>query len=224
MQNATHISPTARVVSDQGSGRAFVTVIDDPAYVELAQAISAAVGQRARAIVIQSDPITAESWRALAHSFEQSLVSLNIRQASFIGIAAGATLVQNLALENPRVVRTLVIIDASLRPHPTRAERILDGIEQKLPFGLPLRLGSKGFNVRAFAHRLRCPMLLASTRRASSFVSNELRVLGTVAPTAWFVQLSATIDQAEAQELCDLILTFQDTPAKCPQKNLQEAV
>jgi pimeloyl-ACP methyl ester carboxylesterase len=224
MQDASNISPTVRVLSDQGSGRAFITVIDDPAYVELAQAISAAVGQRARSIVIQSEAITAESWRALALSFEQSLVSLNIRQASFIGVAAGATLVQNLALENPRVVRTLVIVDASLRPHPTRAERILDGIEQRLPFGLPLRLGSKGFNVRAFAHRLRCPMLLVSTRRASSFVSHELRVLGTVAPTAWFVQLSATSDQGEAQELCDLILTFQDTPAKCPQKNLQEAV
>jgi pimeloyl-ACP methyl ester carboxylesterase len=224
MHDATDISPSVRIVSDQGSGRAFITVIDDPAYLDLAKAISAAVSQRARAIVIQSEAITAESWRSLALSFEQTLVSLSIRQASFIGVAAGATLVQNIALENPRVVRTLVIVDASLRPHPTRAERVLDGIEQSLPFGLPLRLGSKGFNVRAFAHRLRCPMLLVSTRRASSFVSHELRVLGTVAPTAWFVQLSSTTEQGEAQELCDLILTFQDTPAKCPQKNLQEAV
>jgi pimeloyl-ACP methyl ester carboxylesterase len=224
MHNPTQTSPSLKVVSDQGSGRAFITVIDDPAYRELAIAIAGAVGQRARAIVVETDSISPESWKALALSFEQTLASLNIRQASFIGIAAGATLIQNVALENPRVVRTLVIVDASLRPHPTIIERILDGIEQKLPFGLPLRLGSRGFNVRAFAHRLRCPMLLISTRRASSFISHELRELGTVAPTAWFVQLATGSDQHEAQEMCDLILAFQDTPAKCPQKNLQEAV
>jgi pimeloyl-ACP methyl ester carboxylesterase len=224
MQNSAQISSAVRVVSDQGAGRAFITVIDDPAYRELATAIATVVSQRARAIVIESEPISAESWKSLAISFEQLLATLAIRQASFIGIAAGATLVQNVALENPRAVRTLVIVDASLRPHPTRIERILDGLEQRLPFGLPLRLGSKGFNVRAFAHRLRCPMLLVSTRRASSFVSHELRVLGTVAPTAWHVQLSAESDVGEAQEMCDLLLAFQETPAKCPQKNLQEAV
>jgi len=224
MHSATQCSPSLKVVSDQGSGRAFITVIDDPAYRGLALAIAGAVCQRARAIVIESESIRAESWKALALSFEQTLAALSIRQASFIGIAAGATLVQNVALENPRIVRTLVIVDASLRPHPSRIERILDGIEQRLPFGLPLRLGSKGFNVRAFAHRLRCPTLLVSTHRASSFISHELRVLGTVAPTAWYVQLAGRSDQQEAQEMCDLVLAFQDTPAKCPQKNLQEAV
>lgn len=224
MQSSSRISPAVQVISDQGSGRPFIAVVDDPSYLSLAKEIATAVSQKARAIVIQSDSITVESWRALADAFENTLASLNLRQASFIGIAAGATLVQNVALENPKVVRTLVIVDASLRPHPTKLERILDGIEQSLPFGLPLRLGSKGFNVRAFAHRLRCPMLLVSTRRASNFISQELRLLGTVAPTAWFVQLTAAHDAGEAQEMCDLILTFQDTPAKCPQKNLQEAV
>jgi pimeloyl-ACP methyl ester carboxylesterase len=196
----------------------------------LAHAVATSVGQRARAILIQSAAITVESWRELADSFESLLSGLRIRQASFVGIAAGATLVQNLALENPKVVRTLVVVDASLRPHPSRLERLLDGIERKLPFGLPLRLGSKGFNVRAFAHRLRCPMLLVGTRRASRFIAQELKVLGAAAPTAWFVSLAAANDDvgvgddAEAKELCELILTFQDVPAKCPQKNLQEAV
>jgi pimeloyl-ACP methyl ester carboxylesterase len=224
MQSSSLISPAVQVISDQGSGRPFITVVDDPSYLPLASEIATAVSQKARAIVIQSESITVESWRALADAFEGTLASLNLRQASFIGIAAGSTLVQNLALENPKVVRTLVIVDASLRPHPTKLERLLDGLEQRLPFGLPLRLGSKGFNVRAFAHRLRCPMLLVSTRRASSFISQELHTLGAVAPTAWFVQLSAASEVGEAQEMCELILTFQDTPAKCPQKNLQEAV
>lgn len=215
---------TVAVESDQGSGRSFVIVTDDVSYAGLVKAIAAVISQRARAIVIRSEPILAENWRALAEDFERTLVSLGIRQASFIGIAAGATLAQNLALEVPKVVRTLAIVDASLRPHPSRVERALDTLEEKLPFGLPLRLGSAGFNVRAFAHRLRCPMLLVGTHKASRFVREELKALGSVAPTAWFVDLTAVSDQEQAAELCDVILAFQDTPAKCPQKNLQEAV
>jgi pimeloyl-ACP methyl ester carboxylesterase len=224
MEGHADTRPVISVVSDQGTGRAFIIVVDELQYIGLADAIATAVSQRARSVVVKSSPITAESWRELAKGFESVLTSLQVRQASFIGIAAGATLVQNLALENPKIVRTLVIVDASLRPHPSRIERILDGIEQRLPFGLPLRLGSKGFNVRAFAHRLRCPMLLVSTRRASGFISQELKVLSQVAPTAWCVSLTAHNDALEAEELCDSIMSFQEVPAKCPQKNLQEAV
>jgi pimeloyl-ACP methyl ester carboxylesterase len=212
------------VLSDQGSGRSFVVVFDDHRYLELARAVAGVIADRARTIVIESAPVTGESWRSLAAEFEAALAAAKVRQASFVGIGAGATLVQNLALDTPKIVRTLVIVDASLRAHPSRWERIVDAVEAKLPFGLPLRLGSKSFNVRAFAHRLRCPMLLVSSQQASRFISNELRDLGKVAPTAWYVQLHATSREDEAAELGDLVLQFHDTPAKCPQKNIQEAV
>jgi pimeloyl-ACP methyl ester carboxylesterase len=213
------------VLADEGSGRAFVTVVDDAQYLPLAHAVVSALRERARTILVQSRAIEPDSWRETAAAFESVLASLQIRQASFVGLAAGATLVQNVALERPKVVRSLVIVDASLRPHPSVLERFLDGIEARLPFGLPLRLGSKGFNVRAFAHRLRCPMLLVSTARASLFVSREMQTLGSVAPTAWHVRLSSRHESAEAHELAELLFAFQDTPAKCPQKNLQaEAV
>ncbi len=221
---ALGVEDSVKIVADHGSGRSFVTVIDDAQYVELAQEIVSAISKRARGIVILVNAITPETWRELAQEFERTLTNLQLRQASFVGISAGATLVQNLALENPKLVRSLVIVDASLRPHPSLVERILDEVESRLPFGLPLRLGSKGFNVRAFAHRLRCPMLLVSTRRASVFVTRELQSLGAVAPTAWHVRLNADDSSGEARELCELLLAFQDTPAKCPQKNLQEAV
>jgi pimeloyl-ACP methyl ester carboxylesterase len=224
MDVQTPQASSAQVLSDLGSGRSFIIVVDDNGYLDLARAIAAAISSRARAVIIQSQPITAVSWGSCAASFGELLTSLGVRQASFIGLSAGATLVQNLALENPRIVRTLVIVDASLRPHPSRAERVLDAIERRFPFGLPLRLGSTGFNVRAFAHRLRCPMLLVSTCKASHFVANELKRLGAVAPTAWYVSLGAVSGVSEAQELCELVLSFQDTAAKCPQKNLQEAV
>jgi pimeloyl-ACP methyl ester carboxylesterase len=214
-----------RVILDQGSGRSFVVVFDDPDYSGLAQAVAAAIAGRARTVVIQSDAVTGDSWSNLADTLTALLVDLKIKQGSFVGLAAGATLVQNLALDNPKLVRTLVVVDASLRAHPTRFERVLDSVESRLPFGLPLRLGSKSFNIRAFAHRLRCPMLLVSTERASSFISRELRDLGLVAPTAWHVALAgASNPQDEAAELAELVLTFHETPAKCPQKNLREAI
>lgn len=217
-------TPEVRVVSDQGAGRTFVVVFDDPSYLPLVQAISAAIALNARAVIVQSSSVTAESWRTLSEGVQSTLTALKIRQASFVGVAAGAALVQDLALIASKLVRTLIIIDASLRPHPSRWERLLDALEERLPFGLPLRLGSKSFNVRAFAHRLRCPMLLVSTRRASRFVSRELHSLGEVAPTAWYVRVQAERPDEEAAELAEYVLAFQDTPAKCPQKNIQEAV
>lgn len=216
--------PNITVVSDHGAGRTFVVVFDDVTYLPLVHAIGAALARNARAVILQSSAVAGESWRALAERFQELLAELKIRQASFVGVAAGATLVQNLALDTPKIVRTLIVIDASLRPHPKRFERFLDAVEAKLPFGLPLRLGSTSFNVRAFAHRLRCPALLVSTQRASRFITRELRSLGEVAPTAWYVQLQSQPGAEETSELAQYVLAFQDTPAKCPQKNLQEAV
>ena len=42
------------------------------------------------------------------------------------------------------------------------------------------------------------------------------------APTAWRVFLSGTTE-AQIAELTETLLTFQDTPAKCPQKNQKGA-
>lgn len=218
------VHPEVRIVSDAGSGRVFVVVFDDEAYSPLVQSISVSIAQSARAVIVKTSSVTADTWATLSERFQETLTEMKVRQASFVGIAAGATIVQDLALICPKLIRTLIIIDSSLRPHPSRFERLLDRLEASLPFGLPLRLGSQGFNVRAHAHRLRCPMLLVSTGRASRFVSSELHRLGRVAPTAWYVAIHSDDVVDEAKELASYVLAFQDTPAKCPQKNLQEAV
>lgn len=219
--NQPHSSPL-HVIADHGSGRSFVTVIDAPEYRALGLAVTARISQRARSILVEAPAITASSWESLAQALEQLLVSFGVRQASFVGLGAGAALIQNLALENPKVVRSLVVVDSALQPHPTRWQRFVDSVERKLPFGLPLRLGARGFNVRAYAHRLRCPVLAVETNRASPFVRSELESLGMLAPTAWNVRLASRGGDEESSELGDLVWAFQDTPAKCPQKNRQE--
>jgi pimeloyl-ACP methyl ester carboxylesterase len=219
--NQAHTS-TLKVIADHGSGRSFITVIDGCDYRALGSAVTERISQRARSILIEAPSITVDNWRELARSLEVLLASLGIRQASFVGLGSGAALVENLALENPKVVRSLVVVDSALQAHPTLWQRFVDSIERNLPFGLPLRLGSRGFNVRAYAHRLRCPLLAVETRRASSFIRSELESLGMLAPTAWTVALAASEGDEEISELGDLVWAFQDAPAKCPQKNRQE--
>lgn len=207
-----------RVLSDSGSGRTFITVVDDSSYLPFATAVAEKLAKKARSVLLMSASVTAQSWEALSLELSKKLSELNVRQASLVGLGAGATLAQNLALNQPKVVRTLAIVDASSRPHPSRWERFVDWVEEHLPFGLPLRLGTQGFNVKAYLHRLRCPVLVIATGRASSFLREEVHTTALRAPTAWRVILSGPID-SQIVELSDTLLSFQDTPAKCPQKN-----
>ena len=214
-------APTIDVISDGGSGRAFITIIDDGAYLPLARNVVDKLASKARSVLLQASPVTNTSWESLTEVFSATLANLNVRQASVIGMGAGATIAQNFALAHPKSVRSLAIVDASSRPHPTRWERLVDWIEERLPFGLPLRLGSEGFNVKAYLHRLRCPLLVIATTRASAFVREEIKSAALRAPTAWRVVLSGG-EEEQSVQLSEALLAFQDTPAKCPQKNVRE--
>lgn len=211
-------STDIRVLADTGSGRAFITVVDEEAYLPFATAVAEKLAQRARSVLVMSSAVSAASWQELSRCFNEKISELNIRQMSLVGFGAGATLVQNLALHQPKLVRSLAIVDSSSRPHPTRWERCVDWLEEHLPFGLPLRLGTTGFNVKAYLHRLRCPLLVISTSKASGFIQEEARSMSLRAPTAWRVSLLGSPD-SQIAELSETLLAFQDTPAKCPQKN-----
>ncbi len=226
MTTAAISLPTSgvQVLSDRGSGRVFVTVLDDLSYEPLARALSEQLSKRARSVVVLSEAIRGSKWESLSESLATVLRDLGVRQASLIGLAAGATLAQNLALSNPKLVRTLAVVDASARPHPSLLERLVDSLEARLPFGLPLRLGNRGFNVKSYLHRLRCPLLVVSTARASTFIQAELASLAQLAPTAWRVSVPELSRAEETSVLMDAFLSFHDVPAKCPQKNVGVAV
>lgn len=110
------------------------------------------------------------------------------------------------------------MVDSPTRPHPTWVERLIDRLEEWLPFGLPLRIGAKGFNIKAYLHRLRCPVLLIATGRVGAFVRSDLQMSALRAPTAWSVSLEGSEDE-QLEQLSEALLVFQDVPAKCPQKN-----
>jgi hypothetical protein len=50
-----------------------------------------------------------------------------------------------------------------------------------------------------------------------------LRSLAKLAPTAWLVDFSAEEEGSEVEALSSTVEAFQDTPVKCPQKNLKGA-
>lgn len=211
-----------RVLSDAGTGRTFITILDEQSYLPFATAVAEKLSARARSILLMSSAVNVSSWEGLSETFSRKISELGIRQASLVGLGAGATLVQNVALDQPKLVRSLAIVDSSSRPHPTQWDRFIDWLEEHLPFGLPLRLGTKGFNVKAYLHRLRCPVLVIATSKASTFIQEEVRSVALRAPTAWRVFLRGTEEQQIA-DLSDTLLSFQDTPAKCPQKNQKGA-
>lgn len=218
MNSASAIS----IVSDVGSGRPTVILIEKSEYASFADVIASRLQARFRVMVLASEEILPDNYESITAEIFHILSSLEVRHGQFVGLGSAAALVQNLALHNPRLVRSMVVVDASMRPHPTRTERVLDSLERGLPFGLPLRLTPIGFNVRAFAHRLRCPILLIASKYSNSFVRRELRELSYKAPTAWYMDISESNDQAK--EIVSLIDAFQGIPAKSPQKNLQVAL
>jgi pimeloyl-ACP methyl ester carboxylesterase len=209
-----------KVVSDRGSGRVFIALLDDLAYLPLAESVAKQISEKGRALVVVSAPVGDETWESLSESLSRTIEEIGIRQVSLVGFGAGATLAQNLTLARPKLVRILAVVDAASRPHLTRWERFVDWLEEKLPFGLPLRLGGNGFNIKSYVHRLRAPLLVVGTSRASQFVLDELECLAALAPTAWRVMLCESEREREAAALTSTLLSFYDTPAKCPQKNL----
>ena len=218
-----HGAAAISVLSDSGSGRTFITIIDDESFEPLARAVADRLSGRARSVLLLSKSVNAQTWHELSDVFASTLARLQMRQVSLVGIGAGATLALNFVLSSPKTVRSLAIVDASSRPHPRWWERYVDWVEEHLPFGLPLRLGSVGFNAKAYLHRVRCPLLAITTAGASSFIREELRTLSARAPTAWGIELKGTREE-QVEELTMALLAFQDTPAKCPQKNMKEAV
>ena len=206
-------------VSDTGSGRATIILFDDESFHTLVTATAESLREGRRILVVKIQAISGVNWEALHSALPLFLSDEKVRQASYICFGAAANLIQNLLLDEPKAVRTLVIVDAPSRPHPSTWDRLVDKVERFLPLGLPLRLGTAGFNVQAYLHRVRCPLLVVTTPQAGAFLQGDAEGVARSAPTAW--RISLTDDELAQGLLSETIVQFQETPAKCPQKNVK---
>ncbi len=210
-----HSDPILRVLFDQGKGRPFI-ILAEASWGEQAQATVKVLAASARVLQLEAPRIDGRNEKNLLENMRLIMQERGIRQAGFVSFGAAGTLVQGLALGDLKLVRAIIFVDATTRPHPTRYQRILDRIEHTLPLGLPLRSQIENFDAKPYLQRMRCPVLVVTSAVAAPHVCAEAAVFAQGLPTAWHVELG---DDSPADSLARLVLEFQDVPVRCPQKN-----
>jgi hypothetical protein len=208
------IKPTVIIEKILGSsGRVFVVLTEKNKYSSISDEILNVLSTSSKVIKVICDKIDTNSWQFLSEEFHKLLLSTGNRQFSVIAFGDSTTLVKNLYLREPKLIRSLILIDSSYRPHPTGFERTIDWLESKFPIGLPLRKDTNSFNSLAYLQRIRCPVLLITSNSLSPFTKAHTIEASKRIPTCWHVSLN------DLSEIPQLVLEFHDTPAKCPQKN-----
>lgn len=206
----------AKLTSDHGTGRAFAILFESGESDQLAASLSTELSKSQRALAIEVPRITPSNWRAISDEVQAIFGTKSIRQVSLVGLGSAGAIAQNIVLSTTRFVRTMVLVDATTRPHPSRMTQVIDRIERALPLGLPLRLKGTHFDSRSLLQRMRCPALIVTSSDASPHIKNEALVMCNAIPTAWSVELPKTPNLV--QEVAQVIGDFQQVPARCPQR------
>ncbi len=208
-----HSEVTVKIEQSGGSsGRSFIILHEQSSYIPEAVNAFDALGQNSRVFRISSSTISTETWHSLSEQLFQALSQTGVRQFSVVAFGDTSTLAQTLYLKEPKLIRAMILIDATYRPHPTSFEKIIDWLESKFPLGLPLRSEGNQFNSLSHLQRIRCPVLIINSKFASAFNIEQSKQASIRMPTSWHIQLD------DMQDLANIVLQFQDTPAKCPQK------
>lgn len=203
------------VRKEGGSGRSHLLLCDDARYARCAEFVWDELSRDCNVLLVDLPAVRGENWRELTSALlEEVAAPRRLRQISVIGFGGAAAIAQNLVLREAKLVRSLVLVDARTRAPLKLAGRALAALERRLPFGLPLRERGPRFNVRPFLQRLRCPALVVTTAEDAASVC-EARVLHERLPVSWRAHC------AEPAALCAALRSFQEIPAKRPQKNVR---
>ena len=133
---------------------------------------------------------------------------------------------QAVAIEYPKLVRRLVLLDATTQLEPNLVSRAIDRVEQFLPLGLPLRSLSRHYDSRSMLHRIHCPTLVFVSPQASVFTRAQSEMIARRIPNAWRSLLKSpplSRESVFSAEVQGLLEEFLQVPVKCPQKNLPPA-
>ncbi len=200
-----------------GTGRAKLVVItEQSASSELAGVISSEYTCTELAL---NASFGADVWRTI-DNVESALEKSSVRSAVFVGVGDAACVVQALTLRAPKLVRTMVLVDATSRPHPSKWVRLIDWLEKYLPLGLPFRNDTDGFDALSLSHRLRSPCVVAVSGSATEYQRSEARVLSARLPTAVLLESGKSI----ADTICEAVQVSKEMPARCPQEGRTQTV
>ncbi len=151
------------------------------------------------------------------------LVELGVRRIAVLGLSAGGSLTLALAVESPKLVRRVILVNPTTRIAPGLFSRVIDRLEEFLPLGLPLRKISRAFDARSTLHRIHCPVLVLNTRTVDEFHRYQAELIAQRIPNAWLKGLEEPEFNSAgviSSELAKLIRDFVQVPGKRPQKNL----
>ncbi len=213
---------------DRGKGRTFVLLYERQnqgaahrtSYLNALKILPEVLSETSRVLSLSTPYITASNWKQNVEAVSEELQASKVRQFSLICFGGAGTVAQYLYLKNFRSVRTLISVDVTSRPHPGSLEKLFDKVERYLPLGLPFRSRGEGFDASPFLNRVRCPSLVVVSPEATAYEKAEALTISRALPTSWHLDLSS--EDAWAT-LPDHILSFQNIPVKCPQKNLKAA-
>lgn len=212
-----HAQHDPRIIHDSGVGRVFIILCETPQDEPRAIRVASSLEGRARSLVVITGEISDSNWKQKTEQLIELIRANGVRQSSFVGLGDAASIAQYLTMLEPKSVRTLILVDATSRSHPTRLSRFIDRVEELLPLGLPLRMKSEAFDSKPFLQRIRCPTLIVTSIDADPFLDSQSQMFAHRIPTSWPVKLSSPDPDVE---LAELVIEFEQIPAKCPQKRV----
>ena len=205
-----------KIQSDTGGkGRSYVFMRSgETDLTSVAQALST----QNRCIDLIIEDSESALWKQARDEVRKLFTELSIRQATYVAIAQASNIALALALQELKSIRSLILIDPQTRPIPSWGDQMIGKIEQYLPLGLPFRTLNSGFDCKPFLQRIRCPVMLLSSKEAGLYQKSEFQVFLRELPSAWGHELvSEKLNADYPVEVARLIQEFQDIPTKCPQ-------
>lgn len=213
-----------KLINDEGKGQTFVVSYElGSDYADYIDSLTAKLVLNSRIVILELAKITADNWSKVSDAVNDLMQKSQLRLCTFVSFGSACSITQYLALKYPKLLKTMILFDASSRAHPTWFLNLVDEIESKLPLGLPLRFNSKELDTKPFLHRLRLPTLIVTTNKASAHELNEAALLEDRIPTAWRLRLEDKADsvgekgsgKSLADEDINNIIDFQNIPPKC---------
>ena len=201
------------ITSETGTGRAVVVLVENVSDLNSGADITSALTS-GRKIMVTLPKIGDDTWQEISAATQKLFDDNRIRQPTLIGIAAASTIALHRVLSEPKSVRALVLLNPTTRAHPSAWHQRLDALEAALPLGLPFRLEDRGFDARPYLHRIRCPVIVITTKGTSSYELEMAEEISARTPTAWHRHLAGNSDNAD---IAAAIAEIQDVPVKCPQ-------
>lgn len=206
-------------VEDQSKG----TVVVVPGSVVLERECETEVlpfAQHYPVLVAAEAPTAATAVSSYPERLETALRALKVKRLSLIGFGLGATALIRFCVQDPELIRRVVLVDPVFRSGESSKERFLGFVESVIPMGLPLYTSKLAFDTRSFIHRLRCPVSIVHTPQGEPLPGFIKRI-----PNARLLELREPPFRANGRltpRMIEHIESFLEVPVKRSQKGLHE--